>query len=1025
MHYNAFISYKHAEHDIKIAETVQHSLEHFHIPRKLQKKYGMKRIQRVFRDKDELPITSDLSDEIATALENADRLIVICSPAAKESIWVQREIEFFLRNHSKREIFTVLAEGEPVEVIPEILLTGERVIKDEYGREKIVDVNVEPLSCDFRGSLKRAKKEELPRLASGIIGCSYDELMNRRRQYKMRRMSIIFAGVMLLALAFGAYMYLSKKEIHKNFLNSLRNQSRYLANESQRVLDKEQRILALQLALEALPDKGSERPVTAEAVRALTDASLAYVSLQGSNIDSVWNYRLPNMIKDFLLSPEGTTLAARDNGNTLIIWDTRTHEKIIEVSDPSTNIIGMIYADDSTFLVWSREKITAYNLTKRESKWTYTASPEQFVQKESILTDDNCVLLAMTNQSVGRFNYETGGLVEKYSIPKEDNNNTINPIEYKLSPDGKRLAYYAYCNDMDYIVCIYDIATGQTSYSTVITGRRIRDLCWGDDDHIVIATVTDDFNSSALQSGTYYLNEDHTYIICLDAKTLAKKWEHDLVSTEVVLKSIFLPIPQDKQVAYACGNIAEIYDIETGYCYYSHNVNSTIIDMSDRDGDGWPLYITNDGKLAVPSPNRGEHAVSAQQEFTDNIDKVMIKNGVYVHQSTSSEIIFYGLYVYDEEWQEVDEKAGIRVETIYRDYYINDEVLAIFSNGSTKKELFLIDPNTNKLMQQIELQSDQLSALFKILGCYDGYLYIVQTQSLDMILTKINIHTGEFENTTISGKTYLAENLCSFYDNKIFYIRDDGDKKYSIVIYDLATGKSKDYPIDIPAALTPTAPIYLPECGSIYYTSSDKDIFVDEKTGKVTDAERPYGYTYSTYADYSVDAGLYIITDTTQIAAVDKNGTLKYSFTCPGTTPLGIYCFEDMFLVPYTNGNLYRYKASTGEFIGKSDLTTYSTMSYPVTFQYDKKSKNLYIQHIDMLDIIDTESWYEIANINNCMGRHAPTDHFFTYTSGETGGHRVGYFKHYTVVELIEKGNKLLGGLEMTDEEKSQYGIDD
>ena len=125
-HYNAFISYRHAPADIRVAETVQRSLEHFHIPRKIQKQTGKKRIQRIFRDKDELPITSNLTDTISHALEVSDYLIVICSTSTKESIWVQREIEFFLRNHTKNQILTVLVDGEdPYEVIPEILQYDE------------------------------------------------------------------------------------------------------------------------------------------------------------------------------------------------------------------------------------------------------------------------------------------------------------------------------------------------------------------------------------------------------------------------------------------------------------------------------------------------------------------------------------------------------------------------------------------------------------------------------------------------------------------------------------------------------------------------------------------------------------------------------------------------------------------------------------------------------------------------------------------------------------------------------------
>jgi hypothetical protein len=73
-HYNAFISYKHAELDNKIAAQIEKDLEHYNIPRKLQKKTGYKRIERIFRDKDELPITSNLSGTIEEALLNSEYL---------------------------------------------------------------------------------------------------------------------------------------------------------------------------------------------------------------------------------------------------------------------------------------------------------------------------------------------------------------------------------------------------------------------------------------------------------------------------------------------------------------------------------------------------------------------------------------------------------------------------------------------------------------------------------------------------------------------------------------------------------------------------------------------------------------------------------------------------------------------------------------------------------------------------------------------------------------------------------------
>ena len=85
-HYNAFISYRHAPLDNRVAAEVQRRLEQFHIPRAIQKETGFRKIDRIFRDKEELLITSDLNDTIQQALVHSDYLIVICSHSTNDSI---------------------------------------------------------------------------------------------------------------------------------------------------------------------------------------------------------------------------------------------------------------------------------------------------------------------------------------------------------------------------------------------------------------------------------------------------------------------------------------------------------------------------------------------------------------------------------------------------------------------------------------------------------------------------------------------------------------------------------------------------------------------------------------------------------------------------------------------------------------------------------------------------------------------------------------------------------------------------
>ena len=111
--YDAFISYSHSEPDSYVAEKLHFMLEHYHISRKIQEISGKKRIERVFRDREELPLSSDLAANIRQALENSEYLIVICSPRAVRSEWVQREIAVFLETHEKDKVLTLLVDGEP------------------------------------------------------------------------------------------------------------------------------------------------------------------------------------------------------------------------------------------------------------------------------------------------------------------------------------------------------------------------------------------------------------------------------------------------------------------------------------------------------------------------------------------------------------------------------------------------------------------------------------------------------------------------------------------------------------------------------------------------------------------------------------------------------------------------------------------------------------------------------------------------------------------------------------------------
>ena len=206
--YDAFISYRHADLDKFAAETLHRQLEAFRLPANLRKgRVGRKRIERVFRDKDELPLTNNLEDPIMQALRDSEYLIVICSPRLRESLWCRKEIEAFIKMHGRENVLAVLIEGEPAESFPDELLYAEETVIRPDGTVGKVRKAMEPLAADIRGkdraAMKKALKTEILRLLAPIFKLDYDDLRQRHRERRLKRVLTAALAAGAVCLAFG------------------------------------------------------------------------------------------------------------------------------------------------------------------------------------------------------------------------------------------------------------------------------------------------------------------------------------------------------------------------------------------------------------------------------------------------------------------------------------------------------------------------------------------------------------------------------------------------------------------------------------------------------------------------------------------------------------------------------------------------------------------------------------------------------------------------------------------------------
>ena len=120
--YLAFISYRHADNSVEDqqwATWLHQQLETYDIPEELigtENQRGEiipERIYPVFRDEASLPADADLASAITDALDRSRFLIVLCSPRAVQSYYVNEEILHFKRTGKQEHIMAALLLGEP------------------------------------------------------------------------------------------------------------------------------------------------------------------------------------------------------------------------------------------------------------------------------------------------------------------------------------------------------------------------------------------------------------------------------------------------------------------------------------------------------------------------------------------------------------------------------------------------------------------------------------------------------------------------------------------------------------------------------------------------------------------------------------------------------------------------------------------------------------------------------------------------------------------------------------------------
>lgn len=199
--YDAFISYRHTERDIQIVDTLQKLAENYRSPCDGAYLKKGERIRRLFTDRSELPMTSDLGNDITSALSRSRFLIVIASEEYLQSRWCLQELKTFLQfNHASTDrILFVHAGGDP-HCITDILRTAGVDVDTNSFHEPFYISAAAPA---VQASVEIIKKEYL-RLIAALIGCGYDALSQRHKRAKIQKILTITGIVLLVGIIVGS-----------------------------------------------------------------------------------------------------------------------------------------------------------------------------------------------------------------------------------------------------------------------------------------------------------------------------------------------------------------------------------------------------------------------------------------------------------------------------------------------------------------------------------------------------------------------------------------------------------------------------------------------------------------------------------------------------------------------------------------------------------------------------------------------------------------------------------------------------
>ena len=431
--YNAFISYSHAA-DGKLAPALQAGLEKFAKPW-----YKVRNLD-IFRDEASLSASPHLWASIQKALDQSEYLIYMASPVSASSIWVAREVEYWITHKSIDKLLIVLTEGE----IPwdntsnSFLNPANNALPDVLDKK----FHAEPFYIDLRTAKSQTDlslnnpifKKELLKLAAQLHhkeprDLAGEEVTAHRKMIRTRNIGISILVLFFIAAMVAAWLAIrnAKEAIREKNIA----QANYLASEAQRIADTDP-TLALRLA-EASMKQHNDSFISNVAQNIYRKNSFYRIIATLQRTDSSYNsFTATDYSPDgkFIITGSGDGIPRLWDNTGKLVRDFKAHSRFISSAGFSPDGKFILTQADSTIRIWDLDGNLVQEIVD------HSGILAQAVIGPGIQDFENYT------QPIKRFLETYGKLLKKFS------GNIFSSNKVAVSPDGRLAATDDFNNEV-------------------------------------------------------------------------------------------------------------------------------------------------------------------------------------------------------------------------------------------------------------------------------------------------------------------------------------------------------------------------------------------------------------------------------------------------------------------------------------------------------------------------------------------------------------------------------------------------